>query len=177
MTEPWWMALLREQQRSGFAGLAGAEGSVTLPISDRLLTSVVRARLPPAVPISSIDLQAEADGHFAVRLKLKAPAFLPPFTLRFAVTSQPQLPDWPVLVCTMRTQGISMLMGPLTRFFAALPPWVRVDRDRVLVNLRLLAAGQHASDLFDYLRDLRLTTEPGRFIVAARASVPERTTS
>jgi hypothetical protein len=92
------------------------------------------------------------------------------------VTSQPQLPDRPVLVCTMRTQGLGAFMGPLARFFAALPPWVRIDHDRVLVNLRLLAAEQRATDLFDYLRDLRVTTDPGRFVVAARASVPERAT-
>jgi hypothetical protein len=172
VSEPWWRALLREQQGSGFRDLAGSEATVRLPISDRLLTSLVASRLPSSAPVSSIAVQAARGDQFSVRLKLKAPAFLPPFTIRFAIIGQPELPGSPILSCVMLTQGLAPFMGSLVRLFATLPPWIRVDQDRVLVNLRLLAAEQGLADLLALVTDLRLTTASGTFVLSARAALP-----
>jgi hypothetical protein len=172
VTEAWWRTLLREQWSSGFPDIAGAEAAITVPISDGLLTAVVATGLPPSVPISSMSVRAEAGDRFAVRFKLKSPAFVPPLTIRFAIVGQPQLPASPVLTCVMLTQGIGPFMGPLVRLFATLPPWIRVEQDRVLVNLRLLAAERGLADLLAFATEIRLTTGPGTFVVSAKAGVP-----
>ena len=49
---------------------------------------------------------------------------------------QPQLPASPILTCIMLTQGLAPFMGALVRLFATLPAWIRVDQDRLMVNLR-----------------------------------------
>jgi hypothetical protein len=172
MTEPWWRTLLREQQGSGFADLAGAEGSVVLPVSDRLLTSVIASRIPAGAPVSNVQVAAAANDQFAVRIKLVSPAFLPPFTLRFAIDRQPQMPASPILTLAIVTQGIGTFAGPLVRAFAGLPAWVRIDHDRVHVDLRQLAQQYGVAEHLRVLTDVRLTTVPGRFIVTARASLP-----
>jgi hypothetical protein len=174
VSEPWWRTLLREQQGSGFSDLTGAEASLVLPVSDRLLTSLVAARLPPTVPVSALQLTAEPGERFAVRLKLTAPAFLPAFTLRFVIVEQPELPGSPVVTCALLGGNVATFMGPVLRLFATLPPGIQVDRDRIRVNLAELAQRYGFIDAFRVLTEVRLTTAAGRFIVAARASLPQR---
>jgi hypothetical protein len=170
VNEPWWKALLREQQGSGFADLAGAEAAVTLPISDTLLTAIVQQQLPSSLPISYLELAAQADSAFGVRVKLKSPAFLPAFTIRFVVTKQPAIPDWPYLRLELAAQGMSTLFRTLVRAFASLPRWLHVDQTgAITVDLRLLAAEQGLGDYFRYLAQLEITTRPGRFVVSGRA--------
>jgi hypothetical protein len=65
-------------------------------------------------------------------------------------------------------------MGPVLRLFATLPPGIQVDRDRIRVNLAELAQRYGFIDAFRVLTEVRLTTAAGRFIVAARASLPQR---
>lgn len=175
MSDPWWRTLLREQQGSGFEGIAGADAAIRLPVSDRLLSSVVVQRLPPTVPLANLEVRADGDNRFAVRMKLKSPAFLPPFTMRFTIVDQPRLPDSPFLTCVMSSHALAPVLGPLVRVFARLPPWVAVDQDRVRVDLRRLASTYGMADLLALIVHLEVTTNPGTFVVSARALVLPRT--
>ena len=172
MNVDWLRGLLRDQQGSGFRDFAGAEAAATLPVSDRLLTSLVAARLPRSAPIRDLDLRADGDNLFSVRVKLASPSFLPAFTIRFAVVGQPRLPDVPVLTCRMLTQGIGPFMGPLLRLFAKLPPWVRVEQDLLSINLRLLASEFGVPEVLTFVTDLQLGTMPGRFVLSLKAALP-----
>ena len=172
MNEPWWGALLREQQDSGFADLAGAHGALTLPVSDRLVTRIVTSRMPRSVPLSQIALEAEPNSAFLVRLRLARLSFLPSFTLRFVIARQPQLPHAPLLVLRIVSPGLAALAAPLVRLLNALPSWVRVETDHVVVDLRALLEEQGMAEVLTYLTDLQLTTTPGVFVVHARGAVP-----
>lgn len=172
MNEPWWRTLLREQQGSGFADFAGAAAAVTLPVSDRLVTRIVASRLPRSVPVREVMVKAEANNTFSVGLRLAKPSFLPPLTLRFVIVRQPVLPDSPLLVLGLASQGLAALAGPLVRFFSALPPWIRLDNDRAIVDVGALLQQQGVSDVLRHLTHLELTTAPGVFIVHARGGVP-----
>lgn len=173
MTEPWWKSLLRQQQGSGFTDIAGAEGSVVLPIADTLLTAILQQRLPSSLPISHLELHAQADNHFSLRVKLKSPAFLPAFTIQFVITRQPALPDSPYLGVALAAQGMRALLGNLLRAFVSLPRWLQLDGEgRITADLRLLAADYGAGDYFRHLADLEVKTMPGRLLVSARAVVP-----
>lgn len=173
MSEPWWRVLLREQQRSGFRDMAGATGALTIPIADRLVTTVAEMRLLRALPLGGVELRADGRDELTVRVKLKSPSFLPWFTLRFAIVGQPMLPDSPLLTCTILSQGAATVMAPLVRMFATLPPWIRLDHDRVIVNLRFLAGHYGLSDIFAVVTGLRLTTEPGKFVLSIQAALPD----
>jgi hypothetical protein len=170
VTEPWWRSLLRQQQDSGFTDIAGAEGWVVLPIADTLLTAILQQWLPHSLPISQVELFAEANGHFSLRVKLKSPAFLPAFTIRFLIARQPALPGSPFLGIALAAPGMTALFGTLVRAFAALPRWLRIDDGaQITADLGLLAAEHGVGDYFRHLADLEIKTVPGRVLVSARA--------
>jgi len=165
--------LLREQQGSGFTDIAGAEGAIVLPIADTLLASIVQQRLPPSLPISQLELHAQPDDHFGVRVKLKSPAFLPAFTIRFVIARQPALPQSPQLGIALASQGTSALFGLLVGAFTSLPRWLQIDRDgRITADLGVLAAEYGVGQYFGYLTALEVRTMQGRFLLSARAVLP-----
>jgi len=174
VSKGWWKTLLSEQQGSGFADISGAEAVITVPVSDRLVTSLLAFGIPASGSITSIQLTAEPNQRFAVRLKLRSPAFLPSFKLRFVIVGQPEFPASPVLTCAVLAGGLGPFMGSLVRLFATLPPWIALNQERVTVNLEQLARHYQMSDLFGLLTDLRLSTTPGRFVVGMRAALPDR---
>src|SRR4051812_10320935 len=104
MMEPWWRTLLREQQRAGFADIAGASASVVLPISDRLLTQLAAERMPPNW-VSEITVHAEPGEQFSVRVRLAKLSFLPSIRVRLRIHRQPAFPAAPVLVLRLVTEG------------------------------------------------------------------------
>jgi hypothetical protein len=171
VSEPWWAAWLREQRVAGFPAFEGAEGGLRLPVPDRLVTEAIAHRLSPPVPVRELDLRAEPGNQFVVRLK---PALLPPLALRFQIDRQPELPHSPVLVLRLARQGLAALAGPLVRVLPALPAGIRMDGDRILVDLATLLRRHGAADVLDYLSELEIATDAGRFVVSVRAAVRRR---
>lgn len=175
--QPWWFVLLEEQQRSGYADLTGARASVRLPVSDRLLSRVLRERLPRSWPVRDLELRALSGNQIAIRVRLKKPAFLPALTITFAIERQPQLPESPVLILRLASTGLSALAGPALSLLNALPTGFDRDGNRLLLNLGALAEAHGVADLLQLLTGLEVTTEPGRVILAVNAAVPPGTTS
>jgi hypothetical protein len=167
--EPWWLALLREQQATHFADLAGAHASFTVPVSDRLLNRIIADRLRPSSPIRELELRAEDGNQVTVSVKLARLAFLPAVRLRFAIERQPDLPASPVLV--LRIEGIAARAGPVLHFLDVLPPGVRLEKNRVHVDLATLLAQHGAADGLAYLAALEVTTAAGRVVVSGRLTL------
>lgn len=170
--EPWWLTLLREQQSTDFADLAGAHASFTIPVSDRLLTRVIADRLPPSSPISELQLRAEDGNQVTVSVKLARLAFLPAVRVRLIVERQPDLPASPILVLRMVFEGVAAFASPALRFLEGLPPGIRVDHDKLHVDLATLSAQYGAADALSYVTALELTTVGGRVIVSGRLATP-----
>ena len=172
----WLVALLQAQRDAGFADLAGAETSVTLPVSDRLINRILADRLPRGGLVSAVDIEARAENQFSVRVRLGQSALLPPIRVVLAIERQPDLPAFPVIGLRIVSPGIAALAGALVaRFLRGLPPWVEFDGARLSIDLQAAAVSLGAAETFGYLRSLALTTAPGRVIVSIRASVPATT--
>jgi hypothetical protein len=170
--EPWWLALLREQQSTNFADLAGAHTAFTIPISDRLLSRIIADRLPPSSEISELQLRAEDGNQATVSVKLARLAFLPAVRVRLAVEQQPDLPASPILGLRLVFEGVAALASPALRFLKGLPPGIRVEHDRLHVDLAALLAHYGAADALAYVTALELTTAPGKVIVSGRLALP-----
>jgi hypothetical protein len=170
---PWWLTLLREQQRSQFADFGGAHVGLHLPIPDRLLTDAVARALPATAPIRTLDIEALDNNEFAVKVKMKKPAILPAIRLRLRLEEQPRLPDSPVLTLRFASGGLSAVAAPLLRQMASLPRGMRLEGDRLLVHLGILATQYGLEDVLPFLRSLKISTERGRFIIALDAGVSE----
>jgi len=172
--EPWWVTLLREQQSDDFPDLAGAEAFATIPISDGLITRAIVQRLPPSAPIREFEVRAHAGDQFTVRVRLTKPALLPPVQLRLAIEQQPDLPTSPILVLRVVSQGLAGLAVNALKFVDVLPPGVRFDGRRFIVNLATILERYNAVQALSYATDLSVTTVDGRFVVRARGAVPGR---
>jgi hypothetical protein len=168
--EPW-SALLRRLRAEKFADLSGASLSGTLPISDRLLTEMIRPLLPAS--ISQLDIRAGAGNLLLVAVRMRRPAWLPQIKLQLRIEGQPSLPDAPILVVRQLSYGaLSALAGTAARFLDVLPPWLRVDGTLMFVDLAMLLRQQDALDLLTYVRRLEVTTLEGFVVVTTDARVP-----
>ena len=163
--------LLREQQASGFPDVAGARASVTLPLSDRLVSRLVAQSLPPSAPISEIDLRAGNADRFSVRVRLTRPALLPPITVNLAIDQQPALPSHPVMTLRLLSTGLLSFAGVAARFFNVLPPGIRMDGDLIFIDIRTLLDRRGLAHHLRYLEHLEVTTEEGRFVVSLRGAL------
>jgi hypothetical protein len=131
-------------------------------------------RLPPSAPIRELEVRAHAGDQFTVRLRLAKPALLPSVQLRLAIEQQPDLPRSAILVLGVVSQGLTGLAINALRFVDVLPPGVRFDGRRFLVDLETILNRYGAAQALAYVTDLSVTTSDGRFVVRARGAVPER---
>jgi hypothetical protein len=174
--DPRLATLLTRQRQRQFSDFTGAHAVVTLPISDRLLNETLTDALPASAPVRDLQLTSRAGNRIRLRFKVAAAAFLPPINVTLVIERQPELPRSPVLVLRMELGGLLSLAGPALRFLDALPPGVRVEQDRIFVDIARLLAERGLAELLEYADDLQVTTTDGAVVVALRASVrnPER---
>ena len=161
--------ILEQLRSNGFREIAGARLAADIPIPARLINDVVASTLPPNAPVREVQIRPESGDQFSVRIFPKA-AFLPFLTLKLGIERQPEFPDFPVLVLRMKT------MGGLFGFAAAafpigkmLPPGVRLDGERILVDMRAMAAQRGMAELLDYVRRLTVNSDDGRVLVHIEA--------
>ena len=163
--------LLSQLRSTNFRDIAGARFSGVIPVSERLIDTLIAASLPPTGPVREVQVRPAPGDRFAVRITPRA-AFLPSITLKLQIVRQPELPGSPVLVLRMATMG--GLMGfaaaafPIASF---LPPGIRLDGEHILVDLQALAAQRGLSEALAHVRQLRVTTETGRVVVAVEGGI------
>jgi hypothetical protein len=170
--DAWWITLLRAQQDDGFPDLAGASASITLPISERLISRLIAERIPRSMPIRDVDLRAFEGDVVEIRVRLTRPAFLPPLHLRLAIVQQPQLPASPLIALAIVSEGVARLAAQALKFVDVLPRGVSFDGKRFVVDLAVLLRNSGAHEVFGYLTELRFSTVAGRIVVQARGALP-----
>lgn len=168
---PAFVEILHHLQSTGFRDIAGARVAAAIPVSERLINELVAATMPPNLPVREVSVRPEANNRFSVRLTPRA-SMLPQLTLKLDIERQPEFPSSPVLVLRMATMGgLFGLAGAALPLDKMMPPGVRLDGERILVDLRAMAAQHGFADVLQYVRDLRVTTEPGRLLLHVDAAV------
>jgi hypothetical protein len=165
------LRLLEQQAAAGFDGLRGAEASITLPVSDRLLNEIITEALPASAKVRDVEVRALTGNRFGVRAKIGAASFLPPVSLTVVIDRQPELPASPVLVLRLELGGLLAVAGAAMRFFGQLPRGIRIDNDRVYVDLAQLLEKQRLSGLLEHLEQLQVSTTQGATILSLRARI------
>ena len=155
--------ILQHLQTSRFRDLTGTRIAATIPVSEALVNRTISASLPPGAPVRSVAIHPEAGDRFSVRIVPKM-ALLPAMTLKLLIEEQPRLPDVPILV--LRLVTLSGLFGLASGAIAGmLPPGVRLDGERIVVDVRTLAAQQGHGRLLDFLTKLHVRTDDGRVVL------------
>jgi hypothetical protein len=164
--------LLARLQSTSFADLAGARVSARVPVSRALVNQLVaRALQQRAAPVKQIDIRPLEGDRLDAVVTLTLP-LVPPLKIGVVIERQPQFPASPVLVLRWSLLGglgaiLSKFLGPHQK----MPPGVRLDGDRVLVDLQAAAAGTPAAQLVGYVRGLEVHTAADRLIFDADLEV------
>ena len=159
------------QQASGFEDLRGAEVSATVPISERLLNELIQESLPPSVPVRDLHVSPLDADRFDVRARLGSSSLLPPVKLSVAIDRQPDLPSSAVLVLKLEMGALMSFAAPVLRFLDALPHGIRLDRDRVFVDLAALLDQRGLGDYLQFVRRLEVHTIRGAVVATVNAGV------
>jgi hypothetical protein len=131
--------ILKHIRESGFRDLAGARISATVPVSERLIDELAAESLKQGGPIREVRVHPLPGNAFSVRLVPRA-ALLPSITVRVEIERQPELPSSPVLVLRIATMGgLIGLAASALPLAHRLPSGVRLDGDRILVDLHAMA--------------------------------------
>jgi hypothetical protein len=167
--DPRLAALLARLQATRFADLSGSEAYTVVRIGSALLNQAAAAFTASSSAVRDVTIHPRAANLIDVQLKLAKPAFLPAINLTLEIERQPQLPDQPQLVLRfVGTGGLMRLAGPAIGSSGALPPGIRLDGDRVHVDVRQLLQSQGRADLLDFTEQFQVMSEEGRLVLAVQ---------
>jgi hypothetical protein len=166
--------LLAYLQSSAFRDVAGSRVAARVPVSRSLLNRIAaRALEGTKTPIRTVDIQPRAGDRLDVVVTVTWP-FVPPLKIAVTIERQPEFPAAPVLV--LRWSLFGGLGAIAARFISGLdrlPPGIRLDGERLLVDIPALAAGSPASLVIPYVTALALHTLDDRAVVDLEAAIPE----
>ena len=170
MLDPRLQHALEQLRATRFAEITGARLSLSIPIAERLLNELVTAALPPSLPVRDLTIRPRASNSLQVRARVSKLDFLPPVTLTLDIDQQPRLPDTPLGLRLRSFPGLVALAGPLLSQ-KLLPPGIRLEGDRLFVDLRQLLERAGYGDLVPMIERLHLATDEGRLLVEVEACV------
>ncbi len=165
------LRLLLRQHASGFDDLRGADAALTVPVSERLLNEAIAEGMPRSAPVRDLHVRPLAGDRVAVRFRIGTSPLLPAITLTLSIERQPAFPGSPVLVLKMETSGLLALAGPALRFLNALPEGIRVEHDRIYVDLPTLLEVRGLAHYLGYINEITVNSVEGALVVSLRASI------
>lgn len=165
--------LLAYLQSSGFRDIAGSRISARIPISRSLLNRVAAQALEATnFPVRDVDIRPHAGDQFDVVITLSW-RFVPPIKIAFKIEKQPQFPESPVLVLRWSLLGgVGTLASPFISALGRLPDGVRLQGDRLALDVSELAARSPGAMLFPYIRALGFHTIDDWSILELDLEVP-----
>jgi hypothetical protein len=171
MQDPRVAALLERLRASRFAELEGARATLSLPIPESLVNEAVATFVPPSMPIRGLRIQLHAANRLTVTGRVAVSAWLPeiPVNVTLDIERQPRLPDTPLVL--RMSPGLVSMVGSLFSSRVTLPPGVRLEGERVLIDVRALLESRGFGEALFYVDDLSVTTEDRLLMVSGSARV------
>ena len=164
--------LLAHLQSSGLRDIAGARVSARVPLSSSLINRLVAEALQgTTAPVRAVDVRPSKGDRFELVITLTWP-FVPPLKAVFTVEQQPQFPGAPVLVLGWSLLGAAgAFASRVVTALDKLPPGVRLEPNRVLLDIPVLAGGGPAAPVLPYLRSLELHTADDRAVLEIQLAI------
>lgn len=157
---PALVSILEDLRRSRYADLAGSRAAIDLAIPEALINRALEEALAGSNGrLRGVTVTIQPDHKFHLDLQLSQ-SFMPSIAVEAVLDRQPALPESPEFVFRWRTllPGLAALAGSAASFFAKLPPGVRLEADRVFVNIRPLFERAGAADLLPLVSELQIST-------------------
>jgi hypothetical protein len=165
--------LLTSLQSSGFRDIAGLRASAQIPFSRSLVNRfVAQALRGTSTPVREVDVRPHNGDEFDVVLTLSWP-FVPPLKMAVSVAQQPQFPASPVLVFRWSLLGaVGALASRVLASLDRLPAGIRLDGDRLLVDIPVTAGHGPAETLWPWVKKLELHTIDERIVLDVELEIP-----
>ena len=173
------MSLVADKVRNALGielpAIAGSVFAGEIPLSNALVNRLIAERLAAAhVPIAAVRVEAHAGDRLTIVLSMRG-SLIPDVTIAAQIEEQPQFPGPAVLwlrwtLPAMR--ALSFFAAPALSYFKKLPPGIRVDGDRIAIDLAELLRSRGLEELMDYITRVNVTTREGAIVVAFALRVP-----
>jgi hypothetical protein len=177
VTEAGLADLLRQRLGIELRELAGTILAGELPLRTSVVNRLVARQIAQRPgPISSVHIEPRDGERMDVTLSLSKPKLLPPVKIDVRIERQPSFPDAPVLGLRWsmpRVGPLAAIVAPIIASFKTLPPGIKLDGDRVSVNLAEVLRSRGLGDLLRYVGSVRVTTRDGAFVVEFALRVPD----
>ena len=165
--------LFRERTGLDLGELAGSTLAGEIPISDALVNRMLAEKLAQHAQIGSLRVQAQPNDSVAIQVVPRA-RLMPPMNIIARIEGQPEFPANPMLRLrwSMPAAGpLALFAAPMLSYFKAMPQGIRMDGDRVAVDLRELLRARGLDDVIAFVRKLDVHTRPGGFVLRFEAAV------
>jgi hypothetical protein len=133
-----------------------------------LLNEAIAASLPASAPVRELHVTPQVGDRFAVRARVGSSPWLPAINVGVVIDRQPDLPASPLLVLRLEMSGLSVLAGVALRFLHALPPGIRVEADRIFVDVAKLLEARGFGQYLPYVNELRVNSVDGAVVIFVR---------
>jgi hypothetical protein len=149
-------------------GLAGGVVSGEIPLTVEVINRMIARKLAasPSSPVTTAEVEAHETETFTVHLRVRAP--LPAFKIDVRIDHQPQLPRDSTMGLRWSVRGLGplgMFAAPIASYFKGLPDGLRLEGDRVWVDLHTLLRAQGLGELVPLLSGVRVITRERRFVI------------
>ncbi|HVH27878.1 MAG TPA: hypothetical protein VM818_14010 [Vicinamibacterales bacterium] len=157
--------ILRYLESSAFRDLAGTHLSARIPVSRLLLNKLAADALRrTSAPVRNVDVQPHDGDRFDLVVTVTWP-FVPPLRIAFVVEVQPRFPESPVLVLRWSLMGgVGTIASRFVSSLDRLPHGVRLDGDRLMLDVEALAASRQLDHLLPFLSGLEVHTAEGQIV-------------
>ena len=138
-----------------------------IPLSDALVNRVLAERLANHAQVTAVRVQAQPNDTVAIQVVPRA-RLMPALNITARIERQPEFPQHPMLLLrwSMPAAGpLALFAAPVLAYFKAMPPGIRMDGDRIAVDLRELLHSRGLDDIIAVIRKLEIHTRPGGFAV------------
>ena len=164
VVDPRLLRILDQLRASHFADVKGARVSLSIPIAERLLNDIVTASLPPSLRVRELTIRPRPNNNLQVKARVGKLEFLPPVTVTLEIDQQPRLPDTPLGFRLRSFPGLTAIAGSFLPP-DKLPRGVRLEGERLFVDLRVLLEQAGYADLIPLIERLHIATDDARLLV------------
>jgi hypothetical protein len=165
--------LLAQLQSSAFRDVAGSRISARIPVSRSLVNELVAQALAGRTTlVRRVDIQPREGDRLDAIVRVSLP-LVPPLNVAIAIERQPQFSASPVLV--LRWSLFGGLGALASRLFGAgdrLPPGIRLDGDRLELDIPVLADRSPVASMLSWVKTLELHTAADQLILVVDLEVP-----
>lgn len=144
-----------------------------IPIKDTLINRLIARRLEGHSHLASVHVTLLEADQALVRVEPRT-RLLPSIPVELRIEQQPDLPRDPLLRLRWSLPGrgaFTLLARALVGYIKTMPPGVQIDRDVIVVDVRVLLQARGFEEVLDLLHRVAVHTRPGALLVQLRAGL------